>query len=560
MVDSPTVQSSKRVVVGGLTPYTGAFGKEQLIHLLKRTLFGVKKADVDALAGRPLSQVVDTLLQAEFPPTVLPLRNYSQTTTPDPDPAVPFGSTWVNAAVNGGVARTASLQAWWAGQMLNQERSAYQRTVLFWHNHFAVGFSDLEATQCYDYTRLLMTHAFGNFKDFVRAVTFTPAMLRYLNGDRNVKTAPDENYGRELQELFTVGKGPGSGYTEEDVKAAARVLTGWSSRRAATTADPNKYAWSIVFTANNHDTSDKIFSSFYGRKVIKSTTPNTEANALKEFNDMLDMIMAQREVALHLVRKLYRYFVYYEIDSNAEVNVIAPLADLFIANNWEIKPVLHALFTSDHFYTADVRACFIKSPIEFSIGLAREFNIVFPANNGVSDVANQYLAWSTLVTTRNNAAAAQGQNLGTPPNVAGWSAYYQEPGYYRNWINTDSFPKRLRYADAFFTTTGVSLLNNTRLIVDLLAFTDQFGADAANPNKLLDRLLELIYRAPVTQKFRDYCKNTFLLDNLPDDSYWTEAWMNYKASPTNAMYVNTVSTRLRRLYRFLISNTEYQLS
>lgn len=269
------------------------------------------------------------------------------------------------------------------------------------------------------------------------------------------------------------------------------------------------------------------------------------------------MIFAQRETALFMARNLYRFFVYYEIDEAVERDVIGPLADLFIASKWEIKPVLKAIFSSEHFFMADVRSCFIKSPIEYCVGAMREFDVAFPND---SNVLTQYTAWSSIYSVRNNGAASQGQTLGSPPNVAGWSAYYQEPGFHRNWINTDSFAKRLRFMDPLFTNNGIAIGGGQRLIINVVAFNDQFGSDAANPNKVVDRAVELLYRAPVTQKFRDYAKNTFLLDNLADDSYWTEAWLTYKANPTNAQALNIVTTRLRALYRFLVGNTEYQLS
>src|SRR5450432_1068453 len=135
--------------------------------------------------------------------------------------------------------------------------------VLFWHNHFVTETNTVDnALFCYQYNMLLRRHALGNFKEFVRAITVEPAMLRYLNGYTNSKKAPDENYGRELQELFTLGKGPGSHYTEEDVKAAARVLTGF---RIENKILPEVHG---VFDGGSHDENDKQFSVFYANTIV----------------------------------------------------------------------------------------------------------------------------------------------------------------------------------------------------------------------------------------------------------------------------------------------------
>ncbi len=552
------ILTAPRAATGALVPFTGVLNRDNVAHLLKRTLFGVKKSDIDALADRPIEFVLDELLDPKTTPaTDLPLNNYTVGTN-NPDPDVALGSTWVHAAESGNLtgARRSSLQAWWTGQMLRDQRTVHERMMIFWHNHFATDMINGPATQASQHVFMLYKHTMGNFKTFVREVTFDANMLRYLNGERNNKSAPDENYGRELQELFTLGKGPGSKYNEDDVKAAAKILTGWRSRRVVRPDDPTKRHWEAYFTANLHETGEKKFSAFYGNRIIKgNAAQNTEANARREIDEMLDMIFAQREVALHMARKFYRYFAYYKITPEIEASVIAPLADIFIINDWEIEPVIRALLGSQHFFSAEVKSCAIKSPLEYSVGLAREFNMTI--SDKPEDLIPRYTAWRYL---QNTGAAVQGQNLGGPPSVAGWTAYYQEPGYHKNWINTDYLPKRLRFVNNFFTTNGVNIGSNQKLIVNLLTFTDQFGDDAANPNLLIERVTEVLYRVPVSKAFRDYVKNTMLLDNLNDDSYWTEAWTNYKSNPTNMMFVNVVTTRLRKFYSFIVSNVEFQLS
>ena len=580
MSENTTVLEKKRArpIVAGLAPYAGTFGREQIIHLLKRTMFGAKRADVDFFSGKTLAQTMNILMTAAPAPATPPLRNYADGIRCAAEPnyceypvtgsttlaATPIGETWVNNQENGNLTgeRTRSLKAWWIGQMLNQTRSIHEKMVVFWHNHFATEVIDTTPKSAYWMQEVMRRNALGNLKTFVREVTFEPNMLHYLNGRANVKTAPDENYGRELQELFTVGKGPNSKYTEDDVKAAARVLTGWSiNRDVVDPTDAAKSNWKTFFNSGNHDIGTKQFSVFYGSKLITGAanqTANTETNALREFNEMLDMIFANQEVALFISRKLYRFFVYYDIDATVETDVIAPMADLIRSNNYSIAPALKALLSSQHFFEVAQKACFIKSPLDYLVGAAREFDIEFPTiTTPLTDVPLLYGAWLYIQTN----AATQGQNIGDPPNVAGWPAYYQEPQFHETWINTDTFPKRLVVTDKLLTTAGQPLGSGKKLWIDAVKYTAGFGdAIASDPNLLIDTALELLYRVPPTAAMRTYLKNTILLGGQTSDYYWTDAWTAYKAAPTNAMALNIVTTRLQAFYKFLIQNPEYQLS
>jgi uncharacterized protein (DUF1800 family) len=565
MSENTTVLEKKRVrpVVAGLTPYSGTFGREQVIHLLKRTMFGAKRADIDFFVGKTLAQTMDILMTPAPTPATPPLRQYAASTTLNvPDDVIPVGATWVYSPENGNYngPRSNSFKGWWVNQMINQGRSVHEKMVIFWHNHFATELADTTPKTAYWLHDLFRRNALGNMKLLVRDVTFDPNMLIYLNGRANIKTAPDENYGRELQELFTLGKGPNSKYTEDDVKAAAKVLTGWSIRNAVDPTDANKSKNEATFNANNHDTGSKQFSSFYGNKVIMgSPTANTQANALREFGEMLDMIFASQEVSFFISRKLYRHFVYYDIDATVEAEIIAPMAELIRSNGYDIAPALRALLSSDHFFELGQKACVIKSPLDFLVGAVREFDIEFPTATAASTQAElnlQYNAWMQI----SNNAASQGQNIGDPPNVAGWPAYYQEPGYHETWINTDTFPKRLRVTDTLLTTAGINLGGGKKLWIDVVKFTDGFGDAASDPNKLIDAALELLYRVPPTTAMRTYLKTTILLGGQTSDYYWTDAWNAYKNAPTNTMALNIVTSRLQAFYKFLIQNPEYQLS
>ena len=561
-------------VVAGLLPYTGVFGKEQIIHLLKRTMFGAKKADIDFFVGKTLAETVNILL-TEPPPLTdaqLPLNSYNHIYLPDGreviDKSIPPGKTWAYANLwdtPGPAHRTSSLKAWWIGNMINQPPSIFEKMVLFWHNHFATQAENInDPTKHFEHVMLLRKYALGDFKDFTKVMTLDPFMLTYLNGYLNKKSAPDENYARELLELFTLGKGPYAKYTEVDVRALARLLTGWSfhSSQAETLVGSRKYFhWKTTLVLSNHDTAPKQFSSFFGRRVITNTA-NTEAGALKELDSALSMIFANDEVALYICRRIYRFFVYYTIDETVENEVIKPMADIFSQSKYNIKPVLKALFSSQHFFETAIKACLIKSPIENIIGFLREFNVILPADTVKIrvDVNNfkryeilSYVAYTSIV----DQLTEQGQNLGDPPNVAGWPAYYQAPVYHEYWIDAHTASKRLSYSDSLFTTAKSDVL--PWVAVDVLKFTDQFGEDAKDPNKLVTRVLEILYRVPPTQTMIAHLKTTILLGGQTSDHYWTNAWLAYKTNPTMAN-INIVKPRLESFYLFITRNPHYQLA
>ena len=247
-----------------LNPYTGSWTENEVIHLLKRTMFGASKADVDYFKSKTLNQTISELLNPAATLPLPPVKEYSSASAlTQPDTLINAGQTWVNDPNNDGTIaslRRSSFKKWWMGVMINQDRSIREKMTLFWHNHFATETTDISyPNYVYFHHNLLRTNALGNFKKLTRAITLDPAMLAYLNGQLNTATAPDENYGRELQELFCCGKGPDSKYTEDDVKMAAKVLTGWRN---------NSTTFASYFTLSRHDTTNKQFSSFYNNTIV----------------------------------------------------------------------------------------------------------------------------------------------------------------------------------------------------------------------------------------------------------------------------------------------------
>lgn len=532
-----TLPTDLELAATGLSEYTGQWTAKEAAHLLRRACFGFDKQLLDSVVAMGMDAAVDVLLNVSTTAPAPPLNNYD--TARDPDPDVPLGQTWVNANPNGtfNFKRTQSLRSWWVSQMLT-DNTILEKMTLFWHNHFATEISVYnDAHYGYKHLSMLRAAALGNFKTLVKDVTVDPAMLRYLNGNVNTKTAPDENYARELQELFTLGKGPDSKYTEDDVKAAARVLTGWRDSRTGVAS---------FFDETRHDIGDKQFSSFFNDKIIKG---QSGTDGEKETDELIEMIFAKTEVARFMVRKLYKFFIYYVIDTDVENNIIKPLADEFINNNWEIKPVLEALFKSEHFFDELNMGCVIKSPTDLGIGLFRQFKIDVPA----PDIATQYLYWNYIWAI----GSIQQQSLLDAPNVAGWPAYYQEPQYYELWINSDTLPKRNQLTDLMMYI-GYKR-NGESMIIDSVAFANQFDADAADPNKLIDHSLAIMYGIDITATRKAFLKS-ILLSGQAQDFYWTDIWNDYKSDPNDANKKKMVEDRLKAMYKYLMNLAEYQLS
>ncbi|MFM2269523.1 MAG: hypothetical protein RL757_2964 [Bacteroidota bacterium] len=560
-IATKTAKRTSAAAVAGLTPYTGTFGREQIIHLLKRTMFGAKPSDVAFFETRTLQQTLDILLAPSPVPATTPVKHYfpipNNTTTADPDPNITPGTAWVNdiwgQLSDGG--RRESLKSWWIGQMVNQDRNIIEKMVLFWHNHFATELSDGGwSNEGYFHHLKLREFAMGNLKQFVRAITLDPHMLRYLNGRANRKTAPDENYARELQELFCVGKGAGSGYTEDDVKAAARLLTGFNIVNTNPTALPPVPQPTYSFTLGQHDTTAKQFSAFYGNRLIAGR--NTATAGEDELTDLLDMIFATSEVAKFICRKLYTYFVYYDITPIVETTVIEPLADLFRQNGYQIRPIVETLLKSDHFFEVGQKGCVIKSPMDFVVGAVREFG----NDLSTSDYTQYYSLWRNLVSQVSN----QGQNLGDPPNVAGWQAYYQIPLFHEMWINTDTLPTRMKWMNGYLGSITLAKLSQTAVASfvvkpDFLGFTSSFGTNAAATDTLTNSALQILYRMDVTQRQKDVFK-AILENRVTTAGTWAALWATYVSTPTNTVNTTEVYARLLRYYRAITTLPEYQLS
>jgi uncharacterized protein (DUF1800 family) len=524
----------------GLDVYTGTWDSPQVVHLLKRTLFGTSVQDINYFRTLTMSQAVDQLLQPTAVPATSPLNNYGS----DPTGVAPWQS-WINQGLlysdeEMNANRLNSLQCWWVGQLLNPARSIHEKMTLFWHNHFAMDatqhFKDIPAQLWYNQYLTLRKYALGSFQQLVKSITLDPAMLLFLNGSTNVMTAPNENYGRELQELYTVGKGLGSQYTQEDVHAAARVLTGHS-------IDVN---YNYTYLAGNHDSANKNFSAFYGNQIITGYSGGPGAG---ELDTMLAMIFSTQESARFICREIYNFFVYYVIDDTIEANVITPLADIFRQSGYNISAVLSVLLKSQHFYDlVNSGACIIKSPLDLLVGLSREYKLAIPATP-----AGQYAVWEML----NQRAAILQQEIMAIPLVAGWDAYRQGPQYHELWINSVTYTERNFYTDLLISSGD--MMDGTTLQIDAIGFASLLSAPQ-NPDQLIADSLSVLIRPPLSDSSITLLKQSILLGGLTTDLYWTNAWLTYLGNPGDMTAFTTVDTRLRALFKYLMNLPEYHLS
>ncbi|MCG2616437.1 DUF1800 domain-containing protein [Terrimonas sp. NA20] len=523
----------------GLNEYQGAWTRNEAQHLLKRLMFGSAKQDIDYFSSRTMQQAVDELLNpaSQFPAP--PVNDYTEDMA---DPVVAPGATWINDPTDNNELnefRQESFKKWWAGVMLNQDRSIREKLTLMWADHFGTETNTIRnAHFIYKHNDLLRKDCLGNFRKMVKDVTIDPGMLIYLNGYLNEATAPDENYARELMELYTLGKGPTVAYTEPDVRTAASVLTGWRI---------NPDTLEVYFDPAKHDIKSKTFSSYYNNTVIPG---RTGADGALETDDLISMLFAKQETSKYICRCIYRWFVYYKIDAAAEANVIVPLSIIFRSNNYEIKPVLEALFKSEHFFDVLNQGCLIKSPVDHVIGCMREFNVVFPA---VADYTDAYGMWSFI----RSFMQAMGQNIGDPPDVSGWPAYYQEPAYHEMWITHDTLPKRNQFTDLM--TWNGHTRNEKTIIIDVIAFTKTLS-NPGDPNRLVADALGVMYRVPVSDTAIQSIKQSILLSGQTQDYYWTNAWNGYLSDPGNMQAQTIISNRLKSLYQYLMNLSEYQLS
>jgi len=542
--DESIPSKNRTAVNSGLETYTGPWNDIHIGHLLKRTLFGLDKVALNDFRRDTLSGALGTLL-TPVPLPAPPVNNYNDPSQGITDPNTPFGQSWIEAPYDNDfeALKILSLKGWIIKNMLQSPLSMHHKMTFFWHNLLVTQFWDVfQAKASYQYYSFLHENAFGNFREMIKGITKDPAMLIYLNGARNNKSAPDENYARELQELFCIGKGPNSQYTEGDVQEAAKVLTGW-------TVDPDTFTnegpVKSLFFPPFHETSNKTFSSFYDNGTIGGQEGDEGA---LELDQMLGLIFDNEETALYICRRIYNFFVYNIIDEVTETQVIQPLAEIFRNSQYEILPVIQALFESAHFHDPSNHGVLIKNPVDYAFSLVKTLDI--QVLDG--DLQNEFITLNGL----NYNMSRLGLEIGDPPSVAGWPAYHQEPQYDRSWITTDSITKRAESSDVivrygFFASSELSYAT------DLIAWVSSFD-NPSDPNQLLQEAGILLHGIALSTTSFEMIKS-ILLGGQEGDHHWTIAWNSYLNNTTDTELRAVVDNRLKATFTAFMQQGEFQL-
>ncbi len=383
----------------------------------------------------------------------------------------------------------------WLDTMISSEAQLKEKMSLFWHGHFACRVNNSFFQQ--ELLQQIRENALGNFKDILRLVSKSPAMLQFLNNQQNRKQHPNENFAREVMELFTMGRG---NYTENDVKESARAFTGWGFNQQA----------EFVFRKNQHDD---------GSKTVLGKSGNFNGD------DIINLLLEQKQTAKFITKKIYKYFVNDTVD---EVRV-EWLSNRFYQSGYEIKNLLEDIFTSDWFYNEKNIGTKIKSPVELLVGIRR-----FLPMQMENDQA-QLLFQRTL-----------GQVLFYPPNVAGW------PGG-KNWIDSSSLMLRLRIPQILTANEALDI----RPKADDDVMMGQMMEGAKRMKDAAKGGTATIEWATVSKIFEKIPKEK-LLENISASVLQTKSQVSNKVLDK---YINTQSREnfIKSTIVNLMSTPEYQL-
>jgi len=453
-----------------LNPYIPSSGNpwnlSKVKHAYRRLGFGATVLQVDTALALSPNDFIDNLVDSAFnlPPTTAPF--------------------WANYSLsNFGDFETENNQYIfdWRLQTGNDiiTETLRGRLTFFWMNHFV---TELESVfyspYMFQYYNTMQTHALGNYKDFVRTVGINNNMLLYLNGFENTNNDPNENYARELYELFTLGEG--NGYTQDDITETARALTGYNHW--------NEPGAAIYFDVSTFDSSSKIIFDQEGNWG---------------YDDVIDILFAQRstEIATHICTKLYKFFVSPSVDAVIEIDIIQPLAQTLINNNFELVPLLKQLFKSEHFFDERALGVVIKSPLDVIFNFVTEGNFFY--NNVLMDPFLYY-------------AGLMGQEIYDPPDVSGWQRD-------ETWINSSTLTGRWQLLELY-----LGYLFDNGYEFTLVDLARDLSNDSNDPYFITQVMIDHFVPKPLyTASDYDVATDIFKWEvpqNYYDDGTWNLNW------------------------------------
>src|SRR5437588_3576006 len=376
--------------------YQGALTSERvrMAHLLRRAGFGATRTELDHYVAMGQTAATEAIL------------NYTKTSNAALEsqlPTIDLGSSTPPTA--------AAIQSWWLQRMTLSARPLEEKMTLFWHGLLTSGLDKAGSAQLFTQNQLFRSMALGNFDELLKAVSKNPAMMVYLDTETNRKGKPNENYARELMELFTTGIGH---YTEDDVRESARAFTGWT----LTGGKQLRFTTDSAFNPRFFDN---------GQKTFMGKTGNFTGD------DIVEMLVPLRATAERLSTRLFSFFAY----PNPEREIVAHLADTFQSKRYNVGAVVQEIFGLDAFYSDKAYRALVKSPAE----------LVAQSLRTTGADARSFIAAAA-------AMAPMGQMLFYPPNVAGWPAG-------ASWVNSSTLLNRINFVNAAANRMRASVPSQT---------------------------------------------------------------------------------------------------
>jgi len=581
-----------------LAEFGGTLGIKRAAHLLRRATFGPTKQQIDSFAALNPTQAITQLFRQALPDPPTPLNA--------------AGQPWAVAGQMDASVKDDELQEnfkqWFIGQMLNPSLaySAREKIVYFLHTHFTTIQTKVDDSRALYFQNKLFrlfaldatANAKTNFKELTKKVSIDNAMLLLLDGELNVKGNPNENYARELHELYTIGRGLDGTlpttteqgdyflYKELDVQEAARVLSGWTNDKLFSTIDtdtniPRGIVKGSPTNASSHDDDPKTFSEHFKNNIIQADPSllsggnATEASALDEIDQLIEQIYAQRETAKNICRKIYRFFVYHEItaavDSDSptfhyhditdivDTSIIDIMATDFIQGNFKLQPIIENLLRSQHFYensgavNDDNFGGIIKSPLDLAIGALRFFQFQLP------DITTSTQAFYDQTGYIRDAIDKMGMHFFNPYDVSGYDAYHQYPIYNRSWITPNYLALRYKFIETLIKGDNPELININVYSWVKDNFPDVIAADAKS---LIIALADYAFPVQDNLTFDTTADGTsgltarrlnyFLTQLLQgfNEAYWTSRW---------GEGLPDLQAQLIYLFDAMLQSPEYQL-
>jgi len=459
--------------------------KKRILHLHNRIGYGTNNLEIQNALGQNPMTYIDSLVDAAIN---------------GPIPADPYYANWtIDDYYNTGEERYEHLDQLSIETITDKLVNGFKsKMALFWHNHFVTIFETYEAPPyLWAYYKIILQYSFGNFKDFLKEIGKCGAMLCFLNGNTNEGSDPNENYARELFELFALGEN--NGYTENDILNAARSLTGWRAN-----------GWEILnvhFDSNYYDA---------GTKTIFGQTGNFN------YDQLHDLIFTERanECATFICTKLYQHFVYNEPSQT----IVNELVNTFLNSDFEIEPVVRQILKSEHFFDQSIIGAQVKSPLEYFISI---FKLSNAGPDDLQDWVIGGIRWNSYEL---------GQRIFSPVDVAGWQGY-------RSWINESTFTNRKDIATGYVYSFNEDLRDKIlQMAVDLTNNSD-------DPYVITNAFINQYLSFELTGSQYEAAVATFKGD-VPENYYTDGIWtLNYQGSEWQCL----------ALINFLVNLPEFQL-